>query len=82
MYKKGDMIGTVYCPREMTERCDDLEKLCRQQLAGYKRRRSFVDVHEGQASWSGNILKRVLREPYWAGQSRKVIAHVSRDRTY
>jgi acyl-CoA synthetase (AMP-forming)/AMP-acid ligase II len=44
----------------------------RDKLAGYKRPRSvdFVDALPRNAS--GKLLKRKLREPYWAGYARKV----------
>jgi long-chain acyl-CoA synthetase len=44
----------------------------RDKLAGYKRPRSvdFVDALPRNAS--GKLLKRKLREPYWAGYERKV----------
>ncbi len=45
---------------------------CRNKLAGYKRPRSvdFLDALPRNAS--GKMLKRQLREPYWAGYERKV----------
>ena len=45
---------------------------CRDRLAGYKRPRSvdFLDALPRNAS--GKMLKRQLREPYWAGYARKV----------
>ncbi|MEI7804264.1 MAG: AMP-binding protein [Hyphomicrobiales bacterium] len=44
----------------------------RDKLAGYKRPRSvdFIDALPRNAS--GKMLKRKLREPYWAGYERKV----------
>jgi fatty-acyl-CoA synthase len=45
---------------------------CRERLAGYKRPRTvdFLDALPRNAS--GKMLKRKLREPYWAGYERKV----------
>ena len=45
---------------------------CRDKLAGYKRPRTvdFLDALPRNAS--GKMLKRKLREPYWAGYERKV----------
>jgi acyl-CoA synthetase (AMP-forming)/AMP-acid ligase II len=45
---------------------------CRDKLAGYKRPRSvdFLDALPRNAS--GKMLKRTLREPYWAGYERRV----------
>ena len=44
----------------------------RDKLAGYKRPRSvdFLDALPRNAS--GKLLKRKLREPYWAGYARNV----------
>jgi acyl-CoA synthetase (AMP-forming)/AMP-acid ligase II len=45
---------------------------CRDKLAGYKRPRTvdFIDALPRNAS--GKMLKRKLREPYWASRERKV----------
>lgn len=52
---------------------DDLIAHCRHSLANYKvpRRIEFLE-HELPKSASGKILKRVLRDRYWAGQKRSV----------
>ena len=51
---------------------DGLIEWCRDKLAGYKRPRSvdFLDALPRNAS--GKMLKRALREPYWAGYERRV----------
>jgi acyl-CoA synthetase (AMP-forming)/AMP-acid ligase II len=49
-----------------------LETFCREHLAGYKVPRSHVVMKEIPRSASGKILKRELREPYWAGRSSRV----------
>jgi fatty-acyl-CoA synthase/long-chain acyl-CoA synthetase len=49
-----------------------LEAFCREHLAGYKVPRSHVLMAEIPRSASGKILKRELREPYWAGRSSRV----------
>jgi acyl-CoA synthetase (AMP-forming)/AMP-acid ligase II len=51
---------------------EDLQAFCRQHLAGYKVPRSFARLDEIPRSASGKILKRELREPYWAGRSSRV----------
>lgn len=50
----------------------ELIEFCRTRLGGYKipRRYDFIDALPRNAS--GKVLKRVLREPYWAGQGRAV----------
>ena len=45
---------------------------CRTRLAGYKRPRSIDFMDELPRNPSGKVLKRVLREPYWADQNRGV----------
>ncbi|MEM8746056.1 MAG: hypothetical protein AAGF91_05085 [Actinomycetota bacterium] len=50
----------------------ELEALARQHLAGYKRPRSFDVIHEMPRSAAGKLLKRQLREPYWAGTGRSI----------
>jgi acyl-CoA synthetase (AMP-forming)/AMP-acid ligase II len=51
---------------------DDLIGFCRSRLGGYKIPRHYSFVTELPRNASGKILKRVLREPYWAGQSRSI----------
>jgi long-chain acyl-CoA synthetase len=57
----------------MTLSADDLTKHCRQFLANYKipRRIEFSDT-ELPKSGSGKILKRILRERFWAHEERAV----------
>jgi fatty-acyl-CoA synthase/long-chain acyl-CoA synthetase len=50
----------------------ELETFAREHLAGYKVPRSHVAMKEIPRSASGKILKRELREPYWAGRSSRV----------
>jgi acyl-CoA synthetase (AMP-forming)/AMP-acid ligase II len=45
---------------------------CQGRLAGYKRPRSVDFVTELPRNPSGKVLKRELREPYWAGRGRRV----------
>ena len=51
---------------------DELIDWSRDKLAGFKRPRSvdFIDLIPRNPS--GKILKRQLREPYWAGATRQV----------
>ncbi len=44
----------------------------RDKLAGFKRPRSVDFVEALPRSASGKLLKRILREPYWAGYVRRV----------
>jgi long-chain acyl-CoA synthetase len=52
---------------------EDLIGYCRQFLANYKipRRVEFSETELPKSS-SGKILKRILRERYWAHQERAV----------
>jgi fatty-acyl-CoA synthase len=45
---------------------------CRGQLGGYKCPRSVEFVEALPRNPSGKVLKKDLREKYWAGQSRRV----------
>ena len=47
-------------------------RTARGELAGYKRPRSVDFVAALPRNPSGKVLKRELREPYWAGQTRRV----------
>jgi acyl-CoA synthetase (AMP-forming)/AMP-acid ligase II len=51
---------------------EDILDFCRPRLGGFERPRSidFVDALPHTAT--GKVLKRVLREPYWAGRERRV----------
>jgi long-chain acyl-CoA synthetase len=51
---------------------DELIDWCRQRIAHYKSPRSIDFVTELPRNPSGKILKRQLREPYWAQHSRQV----------
>jgi long-chain acyl-CoA synthetase len=50
----------------------EVTAFCRQHMAGYKvpREVSFHDVFPRDAA--GKLLKRQLREPYWAGRASRV----------
>ncbi|HEX6349113.1 MAG TPA: AMP-binding protein [Candidatus Dormibacteraeota bacterium] len=50
----------------------ELIEWCRSRVAGYKRPRSVDFVELIPRNPSGKILKRQLREPYWAGVLRRV----------
>jgi acyl-CoA synthetase (AMP-forming)/AMP-acid ligase II len=51
---------------------DELIAWCRRDLAHYKCPRSVDLVAELPREPQGKVLKRVLREPYWAGRERRV----------
>jgi acyl-CoA synthetase (AMP-forming)/AMP-acid ligase II len=51
---------------------DELIDFCRENIAGYKAPKSVEFLDSLPKSPSGKILKRELREKYWAGLERKV----------
>jgi acyl-CoA synthetase (AMP-forming)/AMP-acid ligase II len=51
---------------------EEIIDFCRNKLAGFERPRSVDFVDALPRNPSGKVLKRVLREPYWLGQSRRV----------
>jgi long-chain acyl-CoA synthetase len=66
------MACVVLKPGEVLS-ANDLMAYCRRSLANYKipRRVEFLDT-ELPKSASGKLLKRILRERYWAHQDRAV----------
>jgi len=50
----------------------DVTAFAREHLAGYKVPRSVSFVAELPRTGSGKVLKRQLREPYWAGHTARV----------
>jgi acyl-CoA synthetase (AMP-forming)/AMP-acid ligase II len=51
---------------------EEIIAFCRGKLAGFERPRSVEFVDALPRTPTGKVLKRVLREPYWSGQSRRV----------
>ena len=51
---------------------DDLLAFCRERLANYKVPKSVDFAEALPRNPSGKILKRELRDPYWAGKERKI----------
>jgi len=71
--KWGEAIMAVCVARPGIRPTDDgLIAFCREHLGGFKipRRFAFVDALPRNAS--GKVLKRTLREPYWAGVARAI----------
>ncbi len=50
----------------------DILEFCKGRLGGYKRPRSIDFIGELPRNPSGKVLKKDLREPYWAGHDRRV----------
>ena len=50
----------------------ELDALCRERLAGYKRPRRYDWLPELPTSSYGKVLKRELRATYWEGRERRI----------
>jgi acyl-CoA synthetase (AMP-forming)/AMP-acid ligase II len=71
--KWGETVKAVVVKRRNTNLSEaSLIEWSRDKLAGFKRPHSvdFIDTLPRNAS--GKLLKRTLREPYWAGYARQV----------
>jgi acyl-CoA synthetase (AMP-forming)/AMP-acid ligase II len=51
---------------------EELIAFCAERLAGYKKPRSIDFVSELPRDAAGKLLKRTIREPYWAATGRKI----------
>jgi len=51
---------------------DDIMNFCKEHLARYKAPRTVEFVGALPKNPQGKILKRELREKYWAGKERKI----------
>jgi long-chain acyl-CoA synthetase len=72
--KWGELVAAAVVLRPETHlSAEELKRYCKTRIASYKvpRHIEFM-AEELPKSGSGKILKRVLRERYWAGQSRRV----------
>ncbi len=63
-------IVSLKAGQELTE--DALRAYVRQYLAGFKVPKSIDFVAELPKGGTGKILKRQLREPYWAGRKKRI----------
>jgi acyl-CoA synthetase (AMP-forming)/AMP-acid ligase II len=69
----GERVHAVVVPAAAaTVTLEELRTFCADRLAGYKLPRSMDVVDALPLSPVGKVLKRALREPYWAGQERAV----------
>jgi acyl-CoA synthetase (AMP-forming)/AMP-acid ligase II len=69
----GETIKAVVVLRSgMTATAEEIMDYCRGKLGGFERPRSVDFVNSLPRTPSGKVLKRILREPYWVGQSRHV----------
>ncbi|HSB00105.1 MAG TPA: long-chain-fatty-acid--CoA ligase [Anaerolineales bacterium] len=69
----GERVKAIVVLRPgMTATAEEIMDFCRGKLGGFERPRSVDFVHALPRTPSGKVLKRELREPYWASQSRRV----------
>ncbi len=69
----GESVKAVVQLRRGTSATEqELIDFCAAQLAGYKKPRSVDFVHELPRDAAGKLLKRKVREQYWARAGRKV----------
>jgi acyl-CoA synthetase (AMP-forming)/AMP-acid ligase II len=69
----GEAVKAVVVLRsEMTCTEEEILAFCRPRLGGFERPRSVDFLDELPRTATGKVLRRVLREPYWAGQDRRV----------
>ncbi len=70
----GEAVHAVVVPRSSVT-AEELLAHCRPSLAGYKLPKQ-IDLRDEPLpkSGAGKVLKRELRDPYWAGQATKVVA--------
>ena len=69
----GEAVHAVVVKAEGTDPTPDaLVAFARERLAGFKCPKSISFAEALPRNPSGKILKRELREPYWAGQERRI----------
>jgi acyl-CoA synthetase (AMP-forming)/AMP-acid ligase II len=71
--KWGEAVKGIVVLKPGTEATpDDIIGFCRTRIAGYKTPKSIDFVEALPRNPSGKILRRELRDPYWAGRDRRV----------
>jgi acyl-CoA synthetase (AMP-forming)/AMP-acid ligase II len=71
--KWGEAVKAIVVKKAGQEVTDEeLMRFCDGQLAGYKRPRSIDFADALPRNPSGKVLKKDLREKYWAGHTRRV----------
>ena len=69
----GETVKAIVVLRqEMTATAEEIMEFCQGKVGGFERPRSVDFVAALPRTPSGKVLKRTLREPYWAGQQRRV----------
>ncbi len=71
--KWGEAVkGCVVLKKDANASADEIIAFCKTRIAGYKTPKSVDFVEALPRNPSGKILRRELREPYWAGKERRV----------
>ena len=71
--KWGEAVKAIVVPKAgCTINRDDVIAFARSRIAGFKAPKSVDIIEALPRNASGKILRRHLREPYWAGQARRV----------
>lgn len=71
--KWGEAVKALIVPAPgMDPSASDIMAWARERIAGYKCPKSVDRIAELPRNPSGKILRKDLREPYWAGHSRRV----------
>ncbi|MES2894405.1 MAG: fatty acid--CoA ligase [Pseudomonadota bacterium] len=69
----GEAVKAIVVPKPGTAPTpDDIIAFARGRIAGFKAPKSVDFIAALPRNASGKILRRELREPYWAGRSRRV----------
>lgn len=69
----GEAVKAIVVRREGQDvSAEALLEFCKGRLGGFKRPRSVDFVDALPRNPSGKVLKKNLREPYWAGRTRRV----------
>jgi acyl-CoA synthetase (AMP-forming)/AMP-acid ligase II len=69
----GERVHAAVQPRPgATLTADSVTSFARQHLAGYKVPREVTFHDDFPRDAAGKLIKRVLREPYWAGRARRI----------
>jgi acyl-CoA synthetase (AMP-forming)/AMP-acid ligase II len=69
----GETVKAIVVPREGQQpTAEEIMEFCRGRLGGFKLPRSVDFVESLPRNPSGKVLKRELRERYWAGEARRV----------
>jgi len=69
----GEEVKAIVVPRRgMTVTTEEIIEYCLDKMAGYKRPKSAEIWKELPKNPTGKILKKEVRERYWAGEKRRV----------